>query len=233
MNRLITINNIYKYYKMGDTVVKALNGLSLTLNEGEILCILGKSGSGKSTLLNCIAGLEKVDKGEIFIGKHDITKLNEKDLTIFRQLNLGFVFQSYNLLPILSALENVSLGLAFKGINKAEREKIAFDILQKVGLKDRIHHKPKELSGGQQQRVSIARAFANNPKIIFADEPTGNLDTNTSTEIMDLITGLIHKNKQTMIIVTHNEDLKAYADKIIKMKDGKIIQEIQEGRYEN
>lgn len=211
---------------MGDTVVKAIDGLSLNLDEGEILCILGKSGSGKSTLLNSIAGLEKVDKGEILIGGHDITKLSEKDLTIFRQLNLGFVFQSYNLLPILSALENVSLGLAFKGVSKEEREKTSFEILKKVGLEDRVYHKPKELSGGQQQRVSIARAFANNPKIIFADEPTGNLDTNTSKDIMDLITDMIHKNKQTMIIVTHNEELTAYADKVIEMKDGKIIREI-------
>ena len=211
---------------MGDTVVKAIDGLSLNLDEGQILCILGKSGSGKSTLLNSIAGLEKVDKGEILIGGHDITKLNEKDLTIFRQLNLGFVFQSYNLLPILSALENVSLGLAFKGVPKEEREKTSFEILKKVGLEDRVYHKPKELSGGQQQRVSIARAFANNPKIIFADEPTGNLDTNTSKDIMDLITDMIHKNKQTMIIVTHNEDLTSYADKVIEMKDGKIIREI-------
>lgn len=211
---------------MGDTVVKAIDGLSLNLDEGQILCILGKSGSGKSTLLNSIAGLEKVDKGEILIGGHDITKLSEKDLTIFRQLNLGFVFQSYNLLPILSALENVSLGLAFKGVSKEEREKTSFEILKKVGLEDRVYHKPKELSGGQQQRVSIARAFANNPKIIFADEPTGNLDTNTSKDIMDLITDMIHKNKQTMIIVTHNEDLTSYADKVIEMKDGKIIREI-------
>lgn len=226
MKNLIEIKNIYKYYRMGDTVVKAIDGLSLNLDEGEILCILGKSGSGKSTLLNSIAGLEKVDKGEILIGGHDITKLSEKDLTIFRQLNLGFVFQSYNLLPILSALENVSLGLAFKGVSKEEREKIAFEILKKVGLEDRVYHKPKELSGGQQQRVSIARAFANNPKIIFADEPTGNLDTNTSKDIMDLITDMIHKNKQTMIIVTHNEDLTSYADKVIEMKDGKIIREI-------
>lgn len=226
MKNLIEIKNIYKYYHMGDTVVKAIDGLSLTLDEGQILCILGKSGSGKSTLLNSIAGLEKVDKGEILIGDHDITKLSEKDLTIFRQLNLGFVFQSYNLLPILSALENVSLGLAFKGVSKEEREKIAFEILKKVGLEDRVYHKPKELSGGQQQRVSIARAFANNPKIIFADEPTGNLDTNTSKDIMDLITDMIHKNKQTMIIVTHNEELTSYADKVIEMKDGKIIREI-------
>lgn len=226
MKNLIEIKNIYKYYHMGDTVVKAIDGLSLSLDEGEILCILGKSGSGKSTLLNSIAGLEKVDKGEILIGGHDITKLSEKDLTIFRQLNLGFVFQSYNLLPILSALENVSLGLAFKGVSKEEREKIAFEILKKVGLEDRVYHKPKELSGGQQQRVSIARAFANNPKIIFADEPTGNLDTNTSKDIMDLITDMIHKNKQTMIIVTHNEELTSYADKVIEMKDGKIIREI-------
>ncbi len=223
MRNLITIKDIYKYYKMGDIVVKAINGLSLSLSEGDILCILGKSGSGKSTLLNCIAGLEKIDKGEIIIGNHHINRFNERDLTTFRQLNLGFVFQSYNLLPILTALENVSLGLAFKGISKSKREKIAFDILKQVGLEDRVHHKPKELSGGQQQRVSIARAFANNPKIIFADEPTGNLDSNTSEKIMDLITDMIHKNNQTMIIVTHNEELTAYANKVIEMEDGKII----------
>lgn len=192
------------------------------LNRGDIVCIIGTSGSGKSTLLNALAGLEKPSKGDIEIGGINITKLNEAKVTKFRQLNVGFVFQSYNLIPTLSALENVSLGLTFKGVSKSKRNEYSKKILYRVGLKERIQHKPSELSGGQQQRVSIARAFVDSPKIIFADEPTGNLDTNTTIEIMELMTSLAKENNQTLIIVTHDIEITKYANKILYMRDGKI-----------
>ncbi|MDO4778612.1 MAG: ABC transporter ATP-binding protein [Tissierellia bacterium] len=222
MENFIKVRNLYKYYKMGDTIIKALDGVNMDLNRGDIVCIIGTSGSGKSTLLNALAGLEKPSKGDIEIGGINITKLNESKVTKFRQLNVGFVFQSYNLIPTLSALENVSLGLTFKGVSKSKRNEYSKKILYKVGLKERIKHKPSELSGGQQQRVSIARAFVDSPKIIFADEPTGNLDTNTTIEIMELMTSLAKENNQTLIIVTHDIEITKYANKILYMRDGKI-----------
>lgn len=222
----IKLKDLHKVYKMGDEKIHALNGVSVDIQKGEIICLLGTSGSGKSTLLNAMAGLEKSTKGEINIGGIHIEKLNESQITSFRRLNIGFVFQSYNLIPTLSALENVSIGLVFKGVSKSEREKKAVKILKAVGLGDRMRHKPTELSGGQQQRVSIARAFVDNPKIIFADEPTGNLDTKTTMEILNLITGMARKNGQTLIIVSHDEEVTAFADRTYHMQDGKI-KEIQ------
>ncbi|WP_425539172.1 ABC transporter ATP-binding protein [Microaceticoccus formicicus] len=223
---LIKLRDLHKVYKMGDEKIHALNGVSVDIKKGEIICLLGTSGSGKSTLLNAMAGLEKPTKGEINIGGIHIEKLNESQITSFRRLNIGFVFQSYNLIPTLSALENVSIGLVFKGVSKSERDKKAIKILKAVGLGDRMRHKPTELSGGQQQRVSIARAFVDNPKIIFADEPTGNLDTRTTIEILQLITGMARKNGQTLIIVSHDEEVTAFADRTYHMQDGKI-KEIQ------
>lgn len=186
------------------------------------MCLLGTSGSGKSTLLNMMAGLEKPTRGEIIINNLHLEKMNEKDLTKFRQLNIGFVFQSYNLISTLSAIENVSLGLTFKGIPKSKRDKMAKEMLVNVGLGNRLHHKPSEMSGGQQQRVSIARAFVGNPRIVFADEPTGNLDTKTTFEVMDLITGMAKKNNQTLIIVTHDTEISVYAHRVVYMRDGSI-----------
>lgn len=235
MKPLIQIRNLHKIYKMGDEKIHALQNVNLDINRGEIVCLLGTSGSGKSTLLNAIAGLEKPTKGEIVIGDIHVEKLNEDQVTAFRRLNIGFVFQSYNLIPTLTALENVSIGMTFKGVSKAEREKKAKKMLTAVGLGDRLHHKPNELSGGQQQRVSIARAFVDNPKIVFADEPTGNLDTKTTLEIMNIITSMSKERGQTMIIVTHDEEIEEYADKTFHMKDG-VIQEIavknREGKNE-
>lgn len=222
----IKLRDLHKVYKMGDEKIHALNGVSVDIEKGEIICLLGTSGSGKSTLLNAMAGLEKPTKGEINIGGIHIEKLNESQITSFRRLNIGFVFQSYNLIPTLSALENVSIGLVFKGVPKSEREKKAIKILKAVGLGDRMRHKPTELSGGQQQRVSIARAFVDNPKIIFADEPTGNLDTKTTMEILTLITQMARENGQTLIIVSHDEEVTAFADRTYHMQDGKI-KEIQ------
>lgn len=218
----IQVKNLYKVYKMGDEKVFALNGIDLTVERGEMICLLGPSGSGKSTLLNALAGLEKPSKGEIVIGGVHIEKLNESQVTMFRSLNVGFVFQSYNLLPTLNALENVSLGLMLKGIPKKEREKEAKEMLEKVGLGNRLYHKPKELSGGQQQRVSIARSFVGNPKLVFADEPTGNLDTKMSYVVMDMISGMAKEQNQTLIMVTHDEEMTEYADRIFHMRDGKI-----------
>lgn len=219
---LIVLKNLRKVYRMGDEKIVALNDINLSIKDREFICLLGTSGSGKSTLLNMMAGLEKPTKGEIIIRNHHLEKMNERDLTKFRQLNVGFVFQSYNLIPTLSALENVSLGLTFKGVPKAKRDKMATDMLKNVGLSKRLHHKPSEMSGGQQQRVSIARAFVDRPKIVFADEPTGNLDTKTTFEIMDLITGMAKEWNQTLIIVTHDTEISVYAHRVVYIRDGNI-----------
>jgi len=188
---------------------------------------LGTSGSGKSTLLNLIAGLEKPSSGSIFFKGKALEQLNETQLALYRQRYVGFVFQSYNLLPALTALENVTLPLIFRKASKKLRMQKAAEMLSAVGLSDRWRHKPNELSGGQQQRVSIARAFVNNPEVIFADEPTGNLDTKTTLEMMDLITGIARKYNQTLIIVTHDLEIATYCDQIIRLKDG-IIESIEE-----
>ncbi len=219
---MIEVKNLRKIYRMGNEKIVALNNVNLTVDKGEICCLFGTSGSGKSTLLNMLAGLEKPTKGNIIIKKKNIETLSEVQLAIFRQKYIGFVFQSYNLLPALTALENVALPLIFQGVAQAEREKRARKILKEVGLSKRLHHKPTEMSGGQQQRVSIARAFVNNPTILFADEPTGNLDTATTLEIMDMITGIAKAHNQTMIIVSHDDEIAHYAHKVITMRDGNI-----------
>ena len=207
---------------MGDEKIIALNDINLSIKKEEFMCLLGTSGSGKSTLLNMMAGLEKPTRGEIFIDKFPIHKMNERDVTKFRQKYVGFVFQSYNLIPTLSALENVALGLTFQRIPKSKRDKMAKKMLTEVGLGKRLHHKPSELSGGQQQRVSIARAFVGKPKIVFADEPTGNLDTKTTIEIMDLITAMARESKQTLVIVTHDTEISVYAHRVVYLRDGSI-----------
>lgn len=222
MNELIVLRDLTKIYRMGDEKIVALDKVNLDIYKGEFICLLGTSGSGKSTLLNMMAGLEKPTKGEIIISNHHIEKMNEKNITKFRQLNVGFIFQSYNLIPTLTAMENVSLGLTFKGISRAKRNKMAKEMLENVGLVNRLHHKPSEMSGGQQQRVSIARAFVGNPKIIFADEPTGNLDTKTTLEVMDLMTTMAKESKQTLIIVTHDTELADYVNRVVYLRDGHI-----------
>ncbi|MDO5725280.1 MAG: ABC transporter ATP-binding protein [Tissierellia bacterium] len=223
MESFIKIRNLKKIYRMGQEKVYALNGIDLDIYKHEILCLLGASGSGKSTLLNMIAGLDKPTSGDITIGGINIVKLNEMQVTKFRQLNVGFVFQSYNLISTLTAIDNVSLGLIFKGVSKSKRDQMSKDILTNVGLGSRMLHKPNEMSGGQQQRVSIARAFVDKPKLVFADEPTGNLDSKTSVEIMELICGMARNFKQTLIIVTHDINISKYADRIVEIKDGKVI----------
>lgn len=222
MGAFIRITGLKKIYKVGSEKVRALNGIDLSIEKGEVCCILGTSGSGKSTLLNMIAGLERPTKGQIMIGKYNIGKMSENELTNFRQQYLGFIFQSYNLMGGLSALENVAMPLQFRGINRSKREKTAAAALKAVGLANRMEHKPTEMSGGQQQRVGIARAFVHRPKLIFADEPTGNLDTHTSAEVMDLMVTMERKHKQTLIIVTHDSEVAASADRIIRLADGKV-----------
>lgn len=233
LDEFIRLNNVKKIYRMGDEKIKALDDVSLSIEKREFICLIGTSGSGKSTLLNMMAGLEKPTKGEIIVNNHHLEKMNERQLTKFRQLNVGFVFQSYNLIPTLTALENVSLVLTFKGIPKSTREKAAAKMLKNVGLGNRLHHKPSEMSGGQQQRVSIARAFVSNPRIVFADEPTGNLDTKTTYEVMDLITGMAKNFNQTLVIVTHDVEISDYAHRIVHLRDGNIEKiEIQETHKE-
>ena len=222
---LIKVREVRKIYRMGTERVVALDRVSLDIHRGEIVCFLGKSGSGKSTFLNMVAGLEKPTKGEIFIGGIPIHKLDEAGVTLFRQKNIGFIFQSYNLLPMLTALENVSLPLIFRGMDKKKREEMARETLESVGLKGYEKRKPSQMSGGQQQRVGIARALVGNPKIIFADEPTGNLDTNTTAEVIALLQNQVRKHNQTLIMVTHDQTLAQFADRIVTIQDGNIIHE--------
>lgn len=234
MDKIIKISNVRKVYRMGEEKVVALDNISFELEKGELCCLLGTSGSGKSTLLNLMAGLEKPTRGEVRIKSYNLEKLNENQLAKLRQKYIGFVFQSYNLLEHFTALENVTLPLIFKGMSKGVRDKKARDMLKAVGLEKRMNHRPSQMSGGQQQRVSIARAFISNPEIIFADEPTGNLDTKTTNEIMSLITGMAKEYNQTLVIVTHDLEIAGYADRIIHIIDGNIeknkIQEEKAGR---
>lgn len=223
MAAIIKIENLYKIYPVGKEKVVALGGINLEIPKGQICCILGTSGSGKSTLLNQLAGLEKPTKGRVLIGGVNVSALSEGQLAKFRQKNVGFIFQSYNLLQSYSALENVAMPLMFRGIGKGLRNRRAKVILKQVGLGKRMHHKPAQMSGGQQQRVGIARAFVAKPKIVFADEPTGNLDTKTTKEVMELMVRLCRKNNQTLVLVTHDRELALYADRIITLIDGKVV----------
>ncbi len=223
MAAIIKIENLYKIYPVGKEKVVALGGINLEIPKGQICCILGTSGSGKSTLLNQLAGLEKPTKGRVLIGGVNVSALSEGQLAKFRQKNVGFIFQSYNLLQSYSALENVAMPLMFRGIGKGLRNRRAKVILKQVGLGKRMHHKPAQMSGGQQQRVGIARAFVAKPKIVFADEPTGNLDTKTTKEVMELMVRLCRKNNQTLVLVTHDRELALYADRIITLIDGNVV----------
>jgi len=224
---LIEIKGLTKKYRLGQEIITALDNVNLTIAEGEFLCILGTSGSGKSTLLHIMAGLERPTKGEILIRGVSITKMKERNMASFRRKHMGFIFQSYNLLPSSTALENVALPLVFDRVKKKERIKRSRELLIQMGLKDRLKNKPTEMSGGQQQRVSIARALVNNPKILFADEPTGNLDSKTTKEIMDILSEKVRKAGVTLIMVTHDLDLAAYADRAISMVDGRITNIVQ------
>lgn len=220
---ILRVKNLRKVYSVEDERVVALGNISLEIEKGEICCILGTSGSGKSTLLNIMAGLEKPTRGQVFIAGGEITAMSEKQLAVFRRQNVGFIFQSYNLMPQDTALENVAMPLIFKGIPRKEREEQAKRMLARVGLKGRMKHRPSQMSGGQQQRVGIARAFIAKPPVVFADEPTGNLDSHTTTEVMEMIVRMARRYNETLIIVTHDGDIARYADRIIRLVDGAIV----------
>ena len=221
---MININAITKEYIMGDNKLLALNEVDLSIKEGEFVSIMGSSGSGKSTLMNIIGCLDVPTSGDYYFRDKNISNYNSNMLAELRNKDIGFIFQNFNLLPRLNALENVTLPLLYSGKNIKERTKLSMEALENVGLKDRTHHKPNQLSGGQQQRVSIARAIAGNPKLILADEPTGALDSKTSLEIIKILNDL-NSNGITIILVTHEIDIAQYGSRIIKMKDGKIIED--------
>ena len=226
---VISVKDLYKIYRVGETKVRALNGVSFTIDRGNFCAIVGASGSGKSTLLNMLAGLEKPTKGEIVIaGEHMETK-SENRLVAFRREHIGFIFQSFNLMGTMNAIENVALPLTFQGMDKKKRNAKAEEMLDLVGLTKHKKHRPNQMSGGQQQRVGVARALVVEPEIIFADEPTGNLDSNTSVEVMNLMKRIVREKNQTLVMVTHDNYLAGFADIILRIKDGKII-EIEDKR---
>ena len=221
---IIDVRNAKKVYHVGSVDVHALRGVSLKIFPGQVCCIIGRSGSGKSTLLNVLAGLESVSQGEIVILNKHLERMTQSELILFRQQHVGFVFQSFNLMPYYTALENVAFPLTFRGIPKAQRMKRSAQILRAVGLQTHARHKPSEMSGGQQQRVGIARALACDPDIVFADEPTGNLDSSTSDQVMNMITSIIRQQGKTLIMVTHDPNMAAYADRVIRLLDGRIVE---------
>ena len=232
MASIIKVQNLRKVYRVGKEKVVALDDICLEIGEGEMCCIVGASGSGKSTLLNQLAGLEKPTKGRVLIGKHDISAMTEDELADFRQQHLGFIFQSYNLLPSMTAAENVALPLMFKGMGKKQREKLARKELKKMGLLSRANHKPTEMSGGQQQRVGIARAFVAKPKVIFADEPTGNLDSTTSRQVLYSMLEMAKSYGITFVMVTHEKELAYCGDRIVTIKDGRVLDNVLLGEDE-
>lgn len=218
-------------YRVGDDVVHALDGVDFSIHEGEFCAIVGTSGSGKSTLLNMLAGLEKPTRGEIVIAGEHIEGLNENQLVKFRREHVGFIFQSFHLIGTMNAVENVALPLTFRGIPKEKRLKAADKMLDLVNLKKHKKHLPNQMSGGQQQRVGVARALVMDPQIIFADEPTGNLDSHTSKEVMELMRNVVKKQKKTLVMVTHDNELASYADRVFHIIDGKIVK-IEDKREE-
>ena len=224
MAPIIHTVNLRKVYAVGKERVIALNDVSISIEKGEFCCIVGQSGSGKSTLLNQLAGLEKPTRGKVFIGSHEISAMTEDELAKFRQAHLGFIFQSYNLLPTMTAAENVALPLMFKGISRSQRLAMARKELKNMGLGGRAEHMPTEMSGGQQQRVAIARALVSKPAIVLADEPTGNLDSKTSADVLGLLKTTSQKFHQTLVMITHNSEIAQLADRIIRIEDGKIVQ---------
>ncbi len=222
MPALITLEEVYKIYEMEGVTVPAINGISLEIKRGDFVALIGPSGSGKSTAMNLVGCLDTATKGNIFLGQHNIGHLSESDLAQIRGKQIGFIFQTFNLIPSLHALDNVALPMVFQGVARKARENQAAEILKQVGLANRMYHLPNQLSGGQRQRVAIARALVNDPDIILADEPTGNLDTKTGEEIMKLLQEL-HRKGKTIILVTHNHALTKLAHTVIKLKDGRVI----------
>jgi putative ABC transport system ATP-binding protein len=229
-NKIIELQDIVKNYQIGTVIVRALRSVSLILNRNEYVAIMGPSGSGKSTLMNLIGCLDTPTSGRYFLNGVDVSKMEDDRLAEIRNKEIGFVFQTFNLLPRYTALENVILPLIYAGVPKIEREKMAMETLAQVGLADRMHHKPNELSGGQKQRVAIARALINKPSLILADEPTGNLDSKTSVDIMNLLDE-IHRKGNTIVVVTHEEDIAKHAARIVRLLDGQISSDAPNEKY--
>jgi putative ABC transport system ATP-binding protein len=221
-NTIIKLDNVWKTYQMGDVKVNALRGLNLEIKNGEFVAVMGPSGSGKSTAVNMIGSLDIPSKGKIYLDKHDISTLSESDLAQIRGKKIGFIFQQFNLINTLTALENVALPMVFQGVDKEERTQKAAELLQMVDLGERMHHKPKELSGGQQQRVAIARSLSNDPEVVIADEPTGNLDSKTGETVISFLNKL-NKEGKTIIMVTHDSNVAKHANRSEFLKDGQII----------
>lgn len=225
MEKVLETIRAVKEYQVGESKVTAVDGITMEVKQGEFVCIFGRSGSGKSTLLNLLAGLEKPTSGEVIIkGKH-LEAMGEGQRNRFRREHIGFIFQSYNLLPQFSALENVAMPLALRGRPPRERKEAAEEMLELVGLGSHLRHKPSELSGGQQQRVGIARAIITRPEIVFADEPTGNLDTRTGQEVMELLTDIFHQWGTTFVLVSHDPDMRKFTDRSILLSDGRLAEE--------
>jgi len=215
---------VSKIYGTGDTAVRALDGVDVDFVSGHFTAIMGPSGSGKSTLMHCLAGLDSVTSGQVFVGDTDVSRLRERDLTLLRRDHVGFVFQAYNLVPTLSAIENITLPMDLAGV-KPDTEWLD-QVIDTVGLADRVDHRPNELSGGQQQRVAVSRALASRPRIVFADEPTGNLDSTTGAEILDFMRRAVREMGQTIVMVTHDPVAASYADRVVFLADGRIVDEI-------
>ena len=225
---LIEIKDLKKIYNLGDIEVPALNGININIDKNEYLAIMGPSGSGKSTMMNIIGCLDVPTEGEYHLNNQDVSKLSDDELAVIRNKEIGFVFQTFNLLPRADALHNVELPMIYSGINRAQRRQMAMDALERVGLGDRVHHKPNELSGGQRQRVAIARALVNNPSIILADEPTGNLDSKTGEEIMEVFEQ-IHEAGNTIILITHEEYIANHSNRAIRLLDGLVLSDERNG----
>lgn len=221
MTKIVRINNVKKYYGTEPNIIKALDGISLAVEEGEFVAVIGPSGSGKSTLLNIMGGLDTPSSGEIIIREKSIGKMNNEELTVFRRRNIGFVFQSYNLIPVLSVVENITFPVSLdKG--QVDKEYLK-DVMQLLGISKKTHSLPGNMSGGEQQRVAIARALVTKPAIVLADEPTGNLDSQNSQEVVELLLEGCRKLNQTIVMITHDEKIAHYADRVIKIEDGKIV----------
>ena len=227
---VIKLEDVWKVYQLGKVELVALKGVNLDVNRGAFVTIMGPSGSGKSTLLNVIGALDVPTKGKVYLKGQDISKMSESQLSQLRGKTIGFVFQEFNLLPNLDALENVTLPMVFQGSSLEERNKRGKELLVSVGLGDRIYHQPAELSGGERQRVAIARAFANNPEMVIADEPTGNLDSVTGKKIMEVLTDFHKKEGKTIVVVTHDPHIADYSEEIVNIKDGQIIVNHQQAK---
>ena len=222
MESLITISNVFKIYNIGESEVRALNGISLRVGEGEFVAVVGRSGSGKSTLMNILGCLDTPTRGEYRLGGENVAGMSDKALAQVRNRRIGFVFQGFNLLGERDALENVELPLFYRGIPRAERRRLAEEALSRVGLEGRMRHRPAQMSGGQQQRVAIARAIAARPPIILADEPTGNLDSQSGEAVMEILNSL-HREGRTIVLITHDDRIAATADRVIRLQDGTVV----------